>query len=121
MTLPIKTKRIMLANLQAGQCIDYIAFEHGNPVHRQAEIIRIEKDFGCGCVWTVQGPLSWQLLTFKYSVVVPQNRPQRLPQPKLNRLPSPQFRQPLLRHSLHARVHHKDLHHGHAGFADIRI
>lgn len=80
-----RTKRIMLANLQPGQCVDYIAFEHGNPVHLQAEIIHIERDYSFGCIWTIHGPQSLQMLTYKYLVVVPQHRPVPLPKPKLNR------------------------------------
>lgn len=95
-----RTKRIMLANLQPGQCIDYIVFESGNPIHLQAEIIHIERDCNFGCVWTIHGSLSWQMLTFKYLVVVPQHRQRQLPKPKLNR----KFVQASHRHLLQAEL-----------------
>lgn len=69
-----KRKRVMLANLHPGQCIDYIVFEkNGKPAHVQSEIVSIEIHCNFGRLHTIRGALPWQMLTFKYEVVTLQN------------------------------------------------
>ena len=61
-------KRIMLANLNPGECIAYISFKRGQPVRLEAEVIRVESEYNAGRLWTTHGPLPWQSLTAKYEV-----------------------------------------------------
>lgn len=65
------TKWAMLANLQPGQFIDHIIFPNGDPIQVQSKIIRIEIQCNFGRLWTTNGVLPWQMLTYKYKVVMP--------------------------------------------------
>lgn len=64
----------MLANLHPGQCIDHIVFDlNGKPAHVQSEIVNIEIHCNEGRGHTIRGALPWQMLTFKYVVLIVAN------------------------------------------------
>ena len=65
----INCKRVMLANLRAGQHISYIVFKQGQPCWVETEIIRIEIGNNSGRLWTTSGPLPRESLTYKYEIV----------------------------------------------------
>ena len=69
MSNAINHKRVMLANLNTGQCISHIVFKQGKPLWVVAEIIRIEIEHNYGGLWTSSGPLPKEMLTRKYEVV----------------------------------------------------
>jgi hypothetical protein len=69
MSNAINHKRVMLANLRIGQCISYITFSQGQRQRVVAEIIKIKIEQNYGQLWTRQGLLPKELLTFKYEVV----------------------------------------------------
>lgn len=60
----------MLANLKPGQHISYVTVcKSCKPIKVKTAITRIEIEGNFGRLWTIRGPLMWQLLTFKYEVV----------------------------------------------------
>jgi hypothetical protein len=60
----------MLANLKPGQHISYVSIcKSCKPTKVKTAITHIEIEGNFGRLWTICGPLMWQLLTFKYEVV----------------------------------------------------